>query len=127
MRVLHEQECAAVAGGDQEDCEKKMKALFIAGGGVAGGLSGAGIFTVPGAIVGASAGGLLADMLGPAICAAIEKAEAAAEEGDVEYDPAVIEGFIQQLVAWSQRSVFPNSYGNNPSGPHELVVNTSSY
>lgn len=127
MRVLLEQECAAVAGGDRDDCEKKMKALFTAGGAVAGGLSGAGAFSIPGAIVGASAGGLTADMLGPMICAAIEQAEAAAEEGDVEYDPAIIEGFIQQLVAWSQRSVFPNSYGHNPTGPHELVVDTSSY
>lgn len=125
MRVLLEQECTAVAGGDQEDCEKKMKALFIAGGLVAGGLSGAAVFSVPGAIVGGAAGGTLADMLGPTICEAIERAEAAAEEGDGEYDPAVIEGFIQQLVAWSQRSVFPS--GNNPSGPHELVVDTSSY
>ena len=127
MRVLLEQECTAVAGGDQEDCEKKLKALFIANGIVAGGLSGAGLFSVPGAIVGGSAGGMLGDMLGPTICKIIEKAEAQTNEGDVEYDPAVIEGFIQQLVAWSQRSVFPNSYGHNPTGPHELVVNTSSF
>ena len=126
MRVLLEQECTAVAGGDQADCEKKMKALFIANGAVAGGLSGAVVFSIPGAIVGASAGGLAADMLAPMICSAIEKAEQA-QGDDVEIDPEIAEAFMQEYLAWSQQSAFPTSYGPDRTGPHELVVDTSSH
>ena len=123
MRVLLEQECTAVSGGHETDCEKALKSFMILSGGLAGGVAGGGVFSVPGAIVGAGAGALAADAFGHIICSALEAAEEESDGGEI--DPEVAAAFLQELYAWSQGGAFPNSYGYNPTGPHELVVNTS--
>ncbi len=124
MRVLHEKECAAVAGGHDPGCEAELKTAFIVGGGLAGGAIGA----WPGVAVGAGVGALAADAFGHQICAASqaereqlerEEAEQLAEEMDALY--------IQQYVNWSQQPAFGNSPGAPSTGPHELVVDTGSY
>ena len=84
MRVLLDQECAAVAGGnpfadaeppdsssDLAACEEAVTTTAIVGGAVVGGAIGSsagGMGVVPGAIVGGSAGQLVAQVAAPPYC-----------------------------------------------------------
>ncbi len=89
MRVLINQECAAVAGGDQSECERNvMWAGAITGGvigAVAGGMAG-GVGAAPGALAGAGTGGLIADLVGPGLCSWFGDDSSENSDDDTESD-----------------------------------------
>lgn len=84
MRVLLDQECAAVAGGNPfadaqapdpsselAACEDAVTGTAIAAGAVAGGIvgsAGGGMGVIPGAVLGGSAGQLVAEVAAPPVC-----------------------------------------------------------
>ena len=84
MRVLLDQECAAVAGGnafagaegpdpgsDLDACEEAVTATSIAAGAYVGGTLGSaagGMGVVPGAVLGGGAGQLVAEVAAPPYC-----------------------------------------------------------
>ncbi len=71
MRVLINQECAAVAGGGQSECERNVELAGMATGAVVGAAAGAaagGIGAAGGAIAGAGVGSLVANTVGPIFC-----------------------------------------------------------
>ena len=116
MRVLIEQECAAVAGGHKSECEKSLKTALIVGGALMGvGWGGPG-----GALIGAGAGALAADAFGPGLCS-MGRTEEEEEEQDGADDSELDALFTQQYVNWSQNS----GYGPDTTGPHQLVVDQS--
>ena len=117
MRVLIEQECAAVAGGHESECEESLKTALIVGGA----LMGAGFGGPGGALMGAGAGALAADAFGPGLCSMGEDGEEEEQEGTD--DPELDALFMQQLVNWLQKT----GYGPNATGPHQLIVDQSGY
>ena len=115
MRVLPDQECAAVAGGHESECETTVKTVAIVAGAITGavvGSSAGGVGAGPGAIVGGSAGGLVAEVVAPAICRKPEKKEEDGPSGNPFRAPEPVKTGLD---------------GNSPidSGvPLQLVVNT---
>ena len=84
MRVLLDQECAAVAGGHESQCEKGVtSAAIVIGAGVGAivGSGAGGVGAIPGAIAGGSAGALVAEVVGPILCASEDEES---EEGSDE-------------------------------------------
>ena len=120
MRVLIEQECAAVAGGHESECEESLKTALIVGGA----LMGAGFGGPGGALIGASAGALAADAFGPDLCS-MGRTEDEEEEQDGTDDPELDALFMQQYVKWLQNLGFGDSFGPNTTGPHQLIVEQS--
>ncbi len=118
MRVLIEQECAAVAGGHKSECEESLKTALIVGGA----LMGAGFGGPGGALAGAAAGALAADAFGPGLCS-MDRTDEDEDEGEGEDDSEMDALFMQQYVNWRQNP--GNSYGPNATGPHQLVVDQS--
>ena len=117
MRLLLEQEYEAVAGGHESECEQTVKTIFIAAGMIGGGIGG----SVPGLIAGGTLGALVAEATGHYICSMGEDGEEEEQEGSD--DPELDALFMQQLVNWLQKT----GYGPNVTGPHQLVVDQSSY
>ena len=116
MRVLHEQECAAVAGGHESECERGLKkALFVAGA-----LAGGALGNLPGAAGGAGLGVAFAEAFGHEICAMDDHEGQGDEDEDHGIDPEILKHFEQQFVNWWLRS-----FGSDITGPHELVVEQS--
>ena len=115
MRVLIEQEWAAVAGGHKSECEESLKTALIVGGA----FMGAGFGGPGGLLIGAGAGALAADAFGPGLCSMDRTEEEEEEEGTD--DPELDALFMQQFVNWLQNS----GYGPNATGPHQLVVDQS--
>ncbi|MYA30747.1 MAG: hypothetical protein F4Y31_05880 [Gammaproteobacteria bacterium] len=71
MRLLLDQECAAVAGGHESECEQAVTLAFIVGGALAGAaVSGGG-----GALVGAAVGSHVADATAHYICSSDEESD----------------------------------------------------
>ena len=71
MRVLINQECAAVAGGGQSECERDVTVAGAITGGVIGAAAGSmagGVGAAPGALGGAGVGALVGDLVGPTVC-----------------------------------------------------------
>ncbi|WP_446830924.1 hypothetical protein [Candidatus Foliamicus sp.] len=119
MRVLIEQECAAVAGGHESECEQVVTTILIVGGAIGGGMVSGG----PGALTGATIGGLAAQALAHPICKAIEKEGEETEEVGRELQ----NWFDNKYVSWFQTR---GSNGpNQPKiyAPHELVPDGATY
>ncbi|MCY4165909.1 MAG: hypothetical protein OXF03_07160 [Gammaproteobacteria bacterium] len=71
MRVLINQESAAVAGGDQSECERCVTVTGAVTGGVIGAAAGSmagGVGAGAGALSGAGVGALVGDLVGPTVC-----------------------------------------------------------
>lgn len=132
MRVLLNQECAAVAGGNQSECERNVELAGIATGavvgGVAGGLAG-GVGAVPGALAGAGAGSLVAQVVGPPLCRWSKNEESEDEESeDKEPDVKVGSASGHPFRPPSPpRSVFGDNSREESREPLQLVVNTAEY
>ena len=118
MRLLLEQEYEAVAGGHESECEQTVKTILIISGALGGALGGGGL---PGGIAGGTYGALVAEVAAPYICAMGEGGEEE-EQGGAD-DPELDASFMQQLVNWLQQT----GYGPNVTGPHQLIVDQSSY
>lgn len=115
MRVLLDNECGAVAGGHQSDCEYKVTALLITGGAVAGGLATGG----PGAIIGAGAGAVVAQVVARPYCAWVERQEAQ-EEDNAESGG----GYYVEQALGSDAVVGDSGLPIHP--PHQLVAYSPS-
>lgn len=71
MRVLLDQECAAVAGGHESVCEEAITGICAAAGAVVGGIVGTGAGGVglgPGAVGGFTAGAAIGEVVNGPIC-----------------------------------------------------------
>lgn len=113
MRVLLEQECAAVAGGHKSACERgAMKAFSVAGA-----VAGAAVGNLPGAIAGFAAGATFAEVFAYDLCGMDDHEDEGGEDEDHEIDPDVLQYFEQQFVNWWLRTI-----GSDITGPHQLVV-----
>ena len=108
MRVLLDNECGAVAAGHQSDCEYKVTALLITAGAVAGGLATGGA----GAIIGAGAGAVAAQVVARPYCAWVEKQE------EEEYGEGSGGGFFPEATIGSGVEVEDSSLPIHP--PHQL-------
>lgn len=127
MRVLLDQECAAVAGGSQAECERNVELAGIATGAVIGGVAGGmafGVGAVPGALAGAGVGSLVAQVAGPPLCRWDANRKSEDEESDGEEGNA------------SGHPFRPPSHPQTGLGgestldmgmPLQLVVNTSDF
>lgn len=127
MRVLLDQECAAVAGGSQAECERNVELAGIATGAVIGGVAGGmafGVGAVPGTLAGAGVGSLVAQVAGPPLCRWAENQESQDEESDDEAGSASGNPF--RAPSHPRTGVGGNS--SLDSGmPLQLVVNTSEF
>lgn len=127
MRVLLDQECAAVAGGSQAECERNVELAGIATGAVVGGVAGGmagGIGAVPGTLAGAGVGSLVAQVVGPPLCRWTENQESEDEESDVKEGSASGNPF--RAPSHPQIGVGGN-VSMDSGAPLQLVVNTSDY
>ena len=119
MRVLLDTECAAIGGGHESACEQAVtSAAIIMGAGVGAiiGTGAGGAGAVPGAIVGGSAGALVAEVVGPIICANSEEEESNVEVGTASGNP------------FRSESVADSGVGGNSTfdsgAPLQLVVDS---
>ena len=116
MRVLIEQECAAVAGGHESECEQTVTTILIVGGAIGGGMVSGG----PGALTGATIGGLAAQALAHPICKAIEGEEE-------EVGPELQNWFDNKYDSWFQSRNSSNPNQPKIYAPHELVADGATY
>lgn len=127
MRVLLDQECAAVAGGSQAECERNVELAGIATGAVIGGVAGGaagGVGAVPGALAGAGVGSLVAQVAGPPLCRWDANRKSEDDDSDVEEGSASGNPF--RAPSHSQIGVGGN-VSMDSGAPIQLVVNTSEF
>lgn len=127
MRVLLDQECAAVAGGSQSECERNVELAGIATGAVIGGVAGSmafGVGAVPGTLAGAGVGSLVAQVAGPPLCRWAANQESESEDSNVEEGSASGNPF--RPTGQSQTDAGGN-VSLDSGAPLQLVVNTSDY
>lgn len=124
MRVLLDQECAAVAGGSQAECERNVELAGIATGAVIGGVAGGmafGIGAVPGTLAGAGVGSLVAQVVGPPLCRWSENQESEDEDSGAEEGASGTSGAWRPpggVLSGGQPEVLP---------AYQLYVDTSSF
>ena len=127
MRVLLDQECAAVAGGSQAECERNVELAGIATGAVIGGVAGGmafGVGAVPGTLAGAGVGSLVAQVAGPPLCRWDANRKSEDEESDGEEGNA--SGHPFRPPSHSQIGADGN-VSMDSGAPLQLVVNTSDF
>lgn len=115
MRLLLDQECAAVAGGHESECERNVTVAAITTGAILGAASGGAI----GALAGAGTGSLIAQVVAPSLCNWAEKQESEDQESDGDKGGPSGHPFRAP-------NVFDNGLGANSGAPLQLVVDTSS-
>ena len=127
MRVLLDQECTAVAGGSQAECERNVELAGIATGAVIGGVAGGmafGIGAVPGTLAGAGVGSLVAQVAGPPLCRWDENRRSEDDDSDVEEGSASGNPF--RAPSHSQAGAGGN-VSMDSGAPLQLVVSTSDF
>ena len=118
MKVLLDQECAAVAGGHESACERNVTIAAIATGALIGGAAGGAL----GAVGGAGTGSLIAQVVAPPLCRWAADQESESEDSDVEVGSASGNPFRAPSV------VTPRVGGNvdmNLGAPLQYVVDSA--
>ena len=95
MRVLLDQECAAVAGGHQSACERNVTIAAVATGALIGAAAGGAV----GAVGGAGTGSLIAQIVAPPLCSWAEGEQEEEEPEPVE--PELQDWHDNQYAAWN--------------------------
>ncbi len=123
MRTLIEQECSAVAGGHQSECEHAVTSTLI----LAGGWTGFCVGSVPGAIAGAGAGALVAEIVARPLCEWDEKRKEE-QEAEERLDQAANRLQYQHSV-WSSQGNYQGLEGGQPTvaGGHQFVADGARY
>ena len=124
MRVLLDQECAAIAGGHESACEEAITGVIATAGGVVGAIVGTGaggVGAVPGAIGGFTAGAAVGQVVDGPYCRVAEKLPGKPPE------PKLKEWFNHKYLAWHQARLYQDECLPKVYAPHELVADGAKY
>lgn len=128
MRVLLDDECAAVAGGHESQCVKNVTTAAIATGivvGAAAGGAAGGVGGLAGAVAGAGVGSLMAQIVAGPLC---RWAEGDQSEEEADYVEPELQDWHDNQYAASFGSRHPEIAGaSEVYAPHDYVADGASY